>query len=76
MNQRRDTAQQVRITPDGPALIDGPVEIVLPDGEIVSSDRFTVALCLCGCSATYPWCDTSHRRLPAGRRHRPRGRQS
>ncbi|MFJ6698255.1 CDGSH iron-sulfur domain-containing protein [Streptomyces sp. NPDC091272] len=42
-------------------LIDGPVEVVLPDGTTVTSDRFTVALCTCRRSRTYPWCDTSHR---------------
>lgn len=45
-------------------LIEGPVEVALPDGGVVRSDRFTVALCLCGRSARYPWCDTSHRRRP------------
>ncbi|WP_093470592.1 CDGSH iron-sulfur domain-containing protein [Streptomyces melanosporofaciens] len=45
-------------------LIEGPVEITLPDGSVVRSDRFTVAVCLCGRSARYPWCDTSHRRRP------------
>ncbi|MFT9471391.1 CDGSH iron-sulfur domain-containing protein [Streptomyces sp. 11-1-2] len=45
-------------------LIEGPVEVTLPDGSVVRSDRFTVAVCLCGRSARYPWCDTSHRRRP------------
>ncbi|MFI6600121.1 CDGSH iron-sulfur domain-containing protein [Nonomuraea sp. NPDC050536] len=47
---------------DGPILIEGPVEIVLSDGEIVRSDRFLVALCTCRRSGRYPFCDTSHRR--------------
>ncbi|MGX1675398.1 CDGSH iron-sulfur domain-containing protein [Streptomyces sp. NPDC055400] len=25
------------------------------------SHRFTVAICICRRSRTYPWCDTSHR---------------
>ncbi|MGW7619975.1 CDGSH iron-sulfur domain-containing protein [Streptomyces antimycoticus] len=45
-------------------LIEGPVEVALPDGRVVRSDRFTAAVCMCGRSARYPWCDSSHRRRP------------
>ncbi|MFC8074481.1 CDGSH iron-sulfur domain-containing protein [Streptomyces sp. NPDC057307] len=57
-----------RITPtrDGPLLVEGPVEVTLDDGSTVRSDRFTVALCACRRSRTYPWCDTSHRRRARG----------
>ncbi|MFD8646729.1 CDGSH iron-sulfur domain-containing protein [Streptomyces mirabilis] len=58
--RRRVTAQRT-----GPLLIEGPVEVTLDDGTVVSSDRFCVALCTCRRSRTYPWCDTSHRK-PAG----------
>ncbi|MGW0698392.1 CDGSH iron-sulfur domain-containing protein [Streptomyces sp. NPDC002867] len=53
-----------RITPtrDGPLLVEGPVDVVLEDGAVATSDRFTVALCMCRRSRAYPWCDTSHRR--------------
>ncbi|NWF25388.1 CDGSH iron-sulfur domain-containing protein [Streptomyces sp. PKU-EA00015] len=53
-----------RITPtrDGPLLVEGPVDVVLEDGTVATSDRFTVALCTCRRSRAYPWCDTSHRR--------------
>nr|WP_202460188.1 MULTISPECIES: CDGSH iron-sulfur domain-containing protein [unclassified Streptomyces] len=43
-------------------LLPGPVEVTLPDGTVVTSRRFTVALCTCRRSRIYPWCDTSHRR--------------
>ncbi|MDQ0809295.1 hypothetical protein QFZ63_001009 [Streptomyces sp. B3I7] len=46
----------------GPILVDGPVEVELEDGTVVSSDRFRVALCTCRRSKRFPWCDTSHRR--------------
>ncbi|WP_373560584.1 CDGSH iron-sulfur domain-containing protein [Streptomyces sp. 1331.2] len=42
-------------------LVDGPVEIVLPDGRSVRADRPVVALCTCRRSRRYPFCDTSHR---------------
>ncbi|WP_327675414.1 CDGSH iron-sulfur domain-containing protein [Kitasatospora sp. NBC_00458] len=57
----------MRLTERGPVLIEGPVEVVLPDGGTVRSDRPVVALCTCGRSRRYPFCDTSHRR------HRPGG---
>ncbi|MGW4141657.1 CDGSH iron-sulfur domain-containing protein [Streptomyces mirabilis] len=55
--RRRVTAQRT-----GPLLMEGPVEVTLDDGTVVSSDRFCVALCTCRRSRTYPWCDTSHRK--------------
>ncbi|MET7756656.1 CDGSH iron-sulfur domain-containing protein [Streptomyces sp. NPDC005389] len=47
--------------PKGPALVEGPVEMVLDDGTVARSERFVVALCTCRRSRIYPWCDTSHR---------------
>ncbi|MFE6287114.1 CDGSH iron-sulfur domain-containing protein [Streptomyces sp. NPDC057877] len=54
-------AHRVRIQRRGPLLVEGPVEVELEDGTVVSSDRFRVALCTCRRSRRYPWCDTSHR---------------
>lgn len=45
----------------GPMLIDGPVDITMPDGTQVVSDRNVVAICTCKRSGIYPFCDTSHR---------------
>ncbi|MEV7611969.1 CDGSH iron-sulfur domain-containing protein [Streptomyces sp. NPDC089799] len=56
------SVRRVLIDPRGPVLVEGPVEVVTPDGTTVRSDRFMVALCTCRRSRTYPWCDTSHRR--------------
>jgi CDGSH-type Zn-finger protein len=47
--------------PGGPLLVEGPVEIELEDGSTAASDRFMVAVCRCGRSACFPWCDTTHR---------------
>ncbi|MBV9444533.1 MAG: CDGSH iron-sulfur domain-containing protein [Streptosporangiaceae bacterium] len=46
----------------GPVLVEGPVEIVTEDGTVIGSDRPVVALCACGRSKLFPFCDTSHRR--------------
>ncbi|GAA2406226.1 hypothetical protein GCM10010420_37660 [Streptomyces glaucosporus] len=56
------SARRVVVDPEGPVLIEGPVEIDLPDGSTARSDRFVVAVCACRRSRSYPWCDTSHRR--------------
>ncbi|MBO0865328.1 MAG: CDGSH iron-sulfur domain-containing protein [Mycobacterium sp.] len=53
---------RVQVTPNGPVLISGPVRIEMPDGSVVESDRFMVAVCTCRRSKNYPLCDTSHRR--------------
>jgi CDGSH-type Zn-finger protein len=53
--------RKVRVVPDGPVLVEGPVELVTDDG-VVRSDRFVVAVCTCRRSKRFPLCDTSHRK--------------
>jgi CDGSH-type Zn-finger protein len=54
--------RRVLVTDEGPVLVSGPVEIELPDGTVVRSDRAVTALCTCRRSRRQPFCDTSHRR--------------
>src|SRR5258707_15065825 len=51
----------VRVVASGPVMVQGPVRIEMPDGSVVESDRFMVAICTCRRSKAYPLCDTSHR---------------
>lgn len=60
--------REVRLVKGGPALVEGPVRIVAEDGTETESDRFLVAVCRCRRSASYPLCDTSHRRTRPPRR--------
>lgn len=53
---------EVVLTDEGPILVSGPIEVVLPDGRRVRSDRPVSALCTCRRSRRQPFCDTSHRR--------------
>lgn len=53
--------RRVTVERGGPLVVEGPVEVVTEDGTVAVSRRFAVAICTCGRSATYPWCDTSHR---------------
>ena len=66
-------ARTVRIVPSGPVMVQGPVRIELPDGGVVESDRFMVAICTCRRSKDYPLCDTSHR---CRRRGKPSAKRS
>ncbi|WP_106400293.1 CDGSH iron-sulfur domain-containing protein [Actinocorallia populi] len=59
--RKEPETRRVVLDPEGPVLVEGPVEIVLEDGSTVFSDRFMVALCTCRRSRRYPLCDTSHR---------------
>jgi CDGSH-type Zn-finger protein len=52
----------VRVIPNGPIMVEGPVRIEMPDGDVVESDRFMVAICACKRSKNFPLCDTSHRK--------------
>ena len=61
MPARPDPAR-VRLVEGGPILVEGPVDLELPDGTTVRSDRPVVAVCACRRSKRYPFCDTSHRR--------------
>ncbi|APY85103.1 CDGSH iron-sulfur domain-containing protein [Streptomyces alfalfae] len=67
-----DRPRRVTVDPEGPLLVEGPVEVVGEDGAVHTSRRFTVAICTCRRSRKYPWCDTSHRKRvkPEGRRAR------
>lgn len=60
-----EQVRRVRIVKGGPVLIEGPVSVEAPDGTVIESDRFQVAICTCRRSKTYPLCDTSHRRKAA-----------
>lgn len=59
-----DPPVRVTLVEGGPMLVEGPVELVLPDGTSIVSDRPVVAVCACRRSEHYPFCDTSHRRRP------------
>jgi len=48
----------VKIMPNGPAIIQGEVRVILPDGS--EEVKKPVALCRCGKSKNQPYCDGSH----------------
>ncbi|MFF0476401.1 CDGSH iron-sulfur domain-containing protein [Streptomyces sp. NPDC004284] len=66
----RTEPPRLRPLPEGPLLLEGPAEIVMPDGSVVLCERPVMALCTCRRSLRAPFCDTSHRprlrRRPGG----------
>ncbi len=62
MGSSRCEIRRVMPVRGGPVLVEGPVEVALPDGATVVSERPVVAVCACGRSKRYPLCDTSHRK--------------
>jgi hypothetical protein len=57
----RSADRIVRTEPGGPTLVEGPVDLIGRDDDVVHADRFVVAVCTCRRSKIYPLCDTSHR---------------
>lgn len=51
---------QVKIMPNGPVRITGPCMVTLRDGTVVEKPN-GVAICRCGGSSAYPFCDSSHK---------------
>ncbi|HZP89227.1 MAG TPA: CDGSH iron-sulfur domain-containing protein [Burkholderiales bacterium] len=52
----------IRTRTDGPLKLDGPCEVVSPNGTVLLRGNET-ALCRCGRSARKPFCDGTHRRI-------------
>ena len=65
-------SDDVVITPyrDGPLLVRGPFRLQDQEGNEISTERSTIALCRCGKSRIRPFCDGSHKvvrfRAPSG----------
>jgi 3-phenylpropionate/trans-cinnamate dioxygenase ferredoxin subunit len=54
----------IRPKPNGPYLIEGPVDVYDTAGnKIATDDRPRIALCRCGASSNKPFCDGTHSRI-------------
>ncbi|MBK9105432.1 MAG: (4Fe-4S)-binding protein [Saprospiraceae bacterium] len=51
---------KVKLFENGPIRVLGPVEITMPDGTIVEKPN-GISFCRCGGSASWPFCDSSHK---------------
>lgn len=52
---------KITVTPNGPLMLSGSLEIIHPDGKVEHREKNT-AFCRCGGSANKPYCDGSHRK--------------
>jgi hypothetical protein len=54
--------------PDGPRLVRNAASVEDRDGTTHAVTRPVVALCVCDLSQRAPWCDSTHKSIPRGRR--------
>ena len=48
---------------NGPYLVEGEVDLFDSEGNKVSVDKSTIALCRCGASSNKPLCDGTHSKV-------------
>lgn len=55
----------IKIRPNGPYLVSGPVDLTDADGNPVAipEGKTNIALCRCGASVTKPFCDGTHSKI-------------
>lgn len=56
-------AVKITVRPGGSLLLEGPFQVVMPDGTLVR-EGVKCGLCRCGHSKTKPFCDGSHKAYP------------
>ncbi len=62
VDELAEGAVHFKLAPNGPVLIEGPLEVRSADAEVrFAGERG--ALCRCGASATKPWCDGAHKAI-------------
>lgn len=61
-NKKQNMSQKVEVTPNGPLMVHGELEITMVDGSKETKKRST-AFCRCGASDNKPFCDGSHRKV-------------
>ena len=54
-----------RQVPGGPTLVRGADTVLDEDGVEHVVTRPVVAVCACGKSSRKPWCDSTHKSIPA-----------
>ncbi len=60
-----DDRIDVRSCPRGPLLVRGADRVEDADGAVHAVTRPVVAVCACGKSQRRPWCDGTHKVIPA-----------
>jgi len=56
--------KHIKCAPKGPYLLEGPLEITDPEGNVHSiPEGKRAALCRCGASVKKPFCDGTHSKV-------------
>jgi 3-phenylpropionate/trans-cinnamate dioxygenase ferredoxin subunit len=53
----------ITVKPNGPYVVQGPIDLVDADGNVYPVEREVIALCRCGASEKKPFCDGTHSRI-------------
>jgi 3-phenylpropionate/trans-cinnamate dioxygenase ferredoxin subunit len=53
----------IRLSKNGPYIVEGPVEIFDTEGNKITVDKPKMALCRCGASSNKPFCDGTHSQI-------------
>jgi len=63
-NERLSMSGSIRLQPNGPYIVTGPITIEDADGHVINvAEGKQIKLCRCGHSGTKPYCDGTHRRV-------------
>ena len=65
MSDAAEPRPDVILCPGGPMLLRGDHVVQDAEGASHATTRPVSAVCRCGRSATSPWCDGTHKLLPA-----------
>ena len=68
MSADPDSRPDVTLCPGGPMLVRGRLTIEDADGVRHETTRPVSAVCRCGKTGRPPWCDGTHKVLPARQR--------
>ena len=53
----------IRLSKNGPYIVEGPVELFDTEGNKIKVDKLKIALCRCGASSNKPFCDGTHSQI-------------
>lgn len=59
--EKKESLLRIKVIPNAPLLVEGIVELILPDGTTVVKEN--PHLCRCGASNNKPYCDGSHAKI-------------
>ena len=54
---------KITATKNGPYKVEGPIELLGPDGSPIETKKRTIWLCRCGASSNKPFCDGTHSKV-------------